>query len=317
MKIKNIIIGITAISFITILSCGKDEIENPYDGYSTPKPYVKSVLESLPTSNFGYLHQTVFKPTCANSGCHDGAFEPDFRTISSSYNNNVFHNCLTNDPGNTFTYRVKPGDATLSLLHKRLLVALPNTSGIMPAVSGDEWATNKSKHINAVKDWINAGAKDMYGNTPTQGNPTPIVEGFQVFANGSTTSPFGRAPGAGILPILIPRNNIDLWFSITDDVTAASSLTVNEIKISYDMFGFDTIAANTMTIPTSSITAKDFTNTNATFTHKFDFDASSYPVNTILYVRIYVQDANHTTPSETPGDGSSKGALLLFTLYTT
>lgn len=317
MKVKNIVISVSVISFLFAISCGKSEIENPYDGYTTPKLYEKSILANLPTSNFGYLHQSVFKPTCANSGCHDGAFEPDFRTISSSYNNTVFHNVLTNDASNSFIYRIKPGDAVKSLLHERLLVSLPSTSGIMPPVYADEWIVNKENHIKAIKDWINAGAKDMYGNTPVQGNPNPIVEGFHVFANGSSTSPFPRAGGSGILPIIIPRTNVDLWFSINDETTPSTNLTVNEIKISYDMFGFDTVPASNMTIPSSSITAQDFTNTNATFTHKFDFDASGYPANTILYVRVYVQDANHTEPGETPGDGSSKGAILLFTLYTT
>jgi hypothetical protein len=28
--------------------------------------------------------------TCANSGCHDGTFEPDFRTLEGSYNTLLF-----------------------------------------------------------------------------------------------------------------------------------------------------------------------------------------------------------------------------------
>ena len=314
MKLKHIIISIFVISFIT--SCDKSEIENPYDNYTTPKLYSKPVLANLPKSNFAYLHQTVFKPTCANSGCHDGAFEPDFRTISSSYNNTVYHNVLTNDPANSFTYRVKPSDADKSLLHKRLISSLPNTSGIMPPVYADEWIVNKQAHIDAIKTWINDGAKDMYGNPPVIGNPNPIVNGFQVFANGTSTSAYSRAPGAGILPIVIPRANVDLWFSIYDETTPATAITVNSIKISNDMFGFDTVAVQNMTIPSSSIVANDFTNTSATFTHKFDFDASALPANKILYVRVYIQDANHTTPVEIPGDGSNKGVLLLFSLYT-
>lgn len=300
--------------FIFTFGCKKNEIENPYNSYTAPKLYEEPTLASLPTSNFGYLHAAVFKPTCANSGCHDGHFEPDFRTITSSYNNSVYHNVLTNNPAGDFTYRVKPGDAALSLLHERLITALPNTSGIMPAVSGDEWVANKASHINGIKTWINDGAKDMYGNTPVIGNPNPIVTGFNVYDNNNTTSPKPRAPGAGLTPILVPRTNLDFWFSVDDDSTPGASMTVNEAKVSTSMFEFDTVPAQTMSV-SSSITANDFSGSPASFTHKLDIDLSSYSANTLLFVRVYVQDADHSTPAENPSDGSSRPAIYLFTLF--
>lgn len=311
---NNTVLAFTGI-FIFTFGCKKNEIENPYESYTTPKLYEEPVLASLPSSNFGYLHATVFKPTCANSGCHDGAFEPDFRTISSAYNNTVNHNVLTNDASNSFTYRVKPGDAVKSLMHERLLVALPSTSGIMPPVYADEWIVNKVAHINAIKTWINDGAKDMYGNAPVIGNPNPIVTGFNVYDNNNITSPKSRAPGAGITPIFVPRTNVDFWFSVDDDSTPGASMTVNEAKVSTSMFGFDTVAALPMSV-SSSITANDFSGSPASFTHKLDIDLSSYPANTFLFVRVYVQDANHTTPAENPSDGSSQQSIYLFTLYT-
>lgn len=311
----SIVISGIVILLLMTQGCKKNEIENPYDNYTTPILYEEPTLTSLPSSNFGYLHATIFKPTCANSGCHDGAFEPDFRTITSSYNNSVYHNVLTNNPAGDFVYRVKPGDAALSLLHERLLIALPNTSGIMPAVSGSEWASNKTKHIKNVKDWINNGAKDMYGNAPVVGNPNPIVTGFNAYANNSTSSPYSRASGAGILPILIPRTNIDLWFSVDDDATSSTSMTVNEIKIDTAMFDFDAVTASSMSV-SGGFTANDFSGNSTSFTHKFDFDASAYPTGTLLFVRVYVQDANHTMPAENPSDGSSKPTIYLFTLFT-
>src|SRR5690606_35003009 len=133
---------------------------------------------------------------------------------------------LTNDQNNTFTYRVQPGNAALSLMHERLLIALPNTTGIMPAVSSPDWVANKTNYITAIKDWINDGALDMYGNAPEIGNPNPFVAGFQAYADGSTTTSYARANGTGVLPIEIPQGNVDLWFSINDD-TPAASLLVN------------------------------------------------------------------------------------------
>ena len=315
-KITLLLISTIGFLLFTIQGCKKNGIENPYDSYVTPKLYEEPTLASLPSTNFGYLHATVFKPTCANSGCHDGAFEPDFRTITSSYNNSVYHSVLTNNPTGDFTYRVKPGDANLSLLHERLLKSLPNTSGIMPLAYADEWIVNKQKHITAIRDWINNGAEDMYGNPPAVGNPNPIVTGFNAYANNSTTSPFNRAPGAGVLPILIPRSNIDLWFSIDDDSTPASAMTVNQIKIDTAMFDFDSIAPLSMTV-SGGFTANDFSGTTSSFTHKYDFDASVYAPGTLIFIRVYVQDANHTNPAENPSDGSSRPTIYLFTLFTT
>lgn len=316
MKKTSIIFwAFTALATTLIVEgCKKKEFINPYGEYTTSPLYEEPALASVPTSNFAYLQTKVFSPTCANSGCHDGTFEPDFRTTSSSYNSIVYHPVLTNDQNNTFTYRVQPGNANLSLMHERLLIALPNTSGIMPAVSNPDWDNNKNNYINAVRDWINDGALDMYGNAPEIGNPNPFVAGFQAFADGATTSPYPRANGTGVLPIVIPQADVDLWFTINDD-TPAASLLVNEIKINEQMYdGFDTIQPNLMTT-TGTLTANDFEGNPATFTHKYDFDASVYPSGTILYVRIYVQDTNHAEPLETPKEGTAKQVLYLFTLY--
>lgn len=296
-------------------TCKKQGFDNPYDQY-TPEPLYndQTPLASLPSTNFAYLQNKIFAPTCANSGCHDGAFEPDFRTIASSYNTLVYHPVITNDPLNSFVYRVNPGSVGTSLVYERLINALPNTTGIMPPIATQDWTTHKDAYINAIRDWISNGAKDMYGNDPVPGNPNPIATGFQAFADGNTTTPYNRAPGAGITPIVVPRTNVDLWFSFTDDQTAPSSFTVNEIKISENMFGFEAVPANVMS-NSSTLTANDFENNAVSFSHKYDFDASVYPAGTILYVRIYVQDADHTDPLETPNKGSSKQVLYLFSLY--
>jgi hypothetical protein len=317
MKKTNIIFWVVfALTTLTVIeSCKKKEFINPYGEYTSSPLYQEPALASVPSSNFAYLQTKVFSPTCANSGCHDGTFEPDFRTISSSYNSIVYHPVLTNDGSNTFTYRVQPGNADLSLIHERLLIALPNTSGIMPAITTLDWNANKTSYITSVRNWINNGALDMYGNVPDIGDPNPFVSGFHAFADGNTTTPYIRANGTGILPIVIPQGNVDLWFAINDNNTPTDSLTVNEIKISEQMYdGFDIIVPNTMTT-TGTLTANNFENNSALYTHKYDFDASSYVSGTILYVRIYVQDSDHTTPLETPKEGSAKQIIYLFTLY--
>lgn len=153
---------------LTMLSCKKDtdDFENPYDNLVTTVDPVDTT--NIPVSNFAYLHEKVFYPTCANSGCHDGTFEPDFRTISGSYNTIVNQAVITNDASSSFQFRVKPGSASESLLYVRLETFLPNTSGIMPLElePDSDWPTKKAEYIAAIKAWIDGGAKDINGNDP-------------------------------------------------------------------------------------------------------------------------------------------------------
>jgi hypothetical protein len=61
---------------ILLFSCAKEPV-NPYDQIEDPNQETEEETELDPTSIMG-LHANVFRPTCANSGCHDGTFEPDF-----------------------------------------------------------------------------------------------------------------------------------------------------------------------------------------------------------------------------------------------
>ncbi|MCI5055527.1 MAG: hypothetical protein MRY83_05415 [Flavobacteriales bacterium] len=163
MKTKSFIYitSLLLIILIGLFSCKKDtdDFVNPYDQNNVILNPVDTA--EIPSENFAYLHEKVFLPTCANSGCHDGTFEPDFRTISSTYNTTVNHSVITNDQSASFQYRVKPGSSSESLLFVRLETFLPNTSGIMPLEVEPEsdWPEKKSEYIAAIKAWIDGGAK--------------------------------------------------------------------------------------------------------------------------------------------------------------
>ena len=98
----------TAIALVLLVFAACKKEENPFEQleHSSPNP----PSEALPQDNFAWLHQRVFRPVCANSGCHDGTFEPEFRSVGSAYNSLVYAPVIANDPGNSFTYRVLPGD---------------------------------------------------------------------------------------------------------------------------------------------------------------------------------------------------------------
>jgi hypothetical protein len=295
-----------------LLACAKED-DNPFDsidqGTSNPP------VSNIPSTNFAYLHQKIFRPTCANSGCHDGTFEPEFRTIASAYNSLVWHEGISNDPSNTYTYRVLPGDANLSLLYARMTIFLPNSSGVMPLEldTGSDWLANEAQYIQAVEDWINGGALDMFGNAPTVGNLEPQVTGFLAFPDNNSTQPFPRSTGVGVLPIEVPAQTTDLWFSIEDDTTPNASISYNKMKISTDAFDFTSVPEINLNTG-SSISAAGFMGNPIMFDRKADVDLSSYPVGTYLYVRAYFEDGDHSNPTEIPSDGTGSPMRDYFTL---
>ena len=89
------------IVFAFLLSCHKDTV-NPYDDPSlNPPNNTDSVYFDDPTS-FAALQNNIFSPYCAdNPGWHDGTFEPDFRTIESSYSTLVYQPVIKENPNNT------------------------------------------------------------------------------------------------------------------------------------------------------------------------------------------------------------------------
>jgi len=144
---------------LALPGCEPEPVSNPYEGES-------STTDSTSTTPLVYsgligLQDQLFSPTCANAGCHDGTFEPDFRTIGSTYNTLVNHPVIKNDAANTFTFRVVPGSVSESQLMNRLTVDIDNNSGIMPlALEPDsDYPINKEVYLDWVRRWIDEGAK--------------------------------------------------------------------------------------------------------------------------------------------------------------
>lgn len=305
-----LVVGLGALFLLA--TCQKDE-ENPYANLTWPTEIPNP--ETLPQNNFAWLHQKIFRPVCANSGCHDGTFEPEYRTISSTYNSLVYQPAISNDSAYTYTYRVLPGDADHSLLYARLTINIPNTSGIMPLeVDGEsDWFANETLYIQKIHDWIEGGALDMFGNAPSLGNLEPQVSGFLAFPPGNTTTPYPRGTDPGVQPIEVPAAGVDLWFEFDDDSTAAASLAYNKIKVSTSQFDFDAAPEQDLVI-SGPILALNFSNTAGSFTHKASVDLSGYAVGSYLFVRAYVNDGDHAANTEIPSDGTGEPMLSYFTL---
>lgn len=300
---------------ILLWTCKKDSVENPYSDIP-PVVIQQPDLENLEPGNFAWLHAKIFLPTCANSGCHDGTFEPEFRSINSAYNTLVNHPVIANDLENSYFYRVVPGNVNASLLYRRLTSALPNSSGIMPLSlsDGSDWPANETSYISHIQQWILNGAKDMYGNNaPNAGADfPPQVEGISVFPQGNTTDPYPReGEGPEVTPILIPASTVDFWVSWSDDQTNETSMQNTSMKYQIAGSEFETAPEALMTLA-GPISGTGFSGNNVNYRYKASINFSAAESGDTFFIRIYASDGVQPMITEIPNDGSSDLTTALF-----
>jgi len=297
-------------------ACKKDVEINPYDNPNLNSPKDTTTNYFPDATAFQALHNNIFIPTCANSGCHDGSFEPDFRTIESSYNTLVYQPVIKNDNGNTYEFRVKPSNSDKSILYKRLIEDIDGISGIMPLSAEYNaehyWFDHKEEYIQNIKDWIDNGAKDMFGNLPLQPNNIPEMRGAIAFVTGQNT-PLSREMPRGTIYVPSSANSIDLWFSVQDDILATNELSYNKIKFSTNLFNFE----NKPELPLEVIMPPKnetgyYVSTTDDFYHKYTLDMSTFTTGDIVFIKIYVKDdVNPVT--EIPSNGSDYNIVKHFT----
>ncbi|MCB9235653.1 MAG: hypothetical protein H6581_28665 [Bacteroidia bacterium] len=282
-----------------------DPWENPYDNPDLQPPVDTGQTYVPDPASFVGLHNNIFAPTCANSGCHDGTFEPDFRTIESAYNTLVLKEPIKNSIDSAYDYRVEPGNADFSVLYKRLTIDIDGQSGLMPLAvePNSDWEEKKTQYIQNVKDWINGGAKDMFGNLPTAGDVQPQLQGIVAFADGSLTKVPRSQSGQGILKVPSSAQNLEIWFSFFDPETAIQDLAYNKVKFSLEIDKFSNLPENDLTFVTTPITEKGYFGTQVQYYHKVSFNVNSFAEGAIIFIRAYVEDATgHIT--EIPNLGS-------------
>ena len=297
-------------------ACKKDGEINPYDNPNLNFPKDTIVNYFPDATAFQALHNNIFIPTCANSGCHDGSFEPDFRTIESSYNTLVYQPVIKNDNGNTYEFRVKPSNSDKSILYKRLIEDIDGISGIMPLSAEYNaehyWFDHKEEYIQNIKDWIDNGAKDMFGNLPLQPNNIPEMRGVIAFVTGQNT-PLAREIPRGTIYVPSSANSIDLWFSVQDDILISNELSYNKIKFSTNLFNFENKPEFPLEVimPPKNETGF-YVSTTDDFYHKYTLDMSTFTTGDIVFIKIYVKDdVNPVT--EIPSNGSDYNIVKHFT----
>ena len=221
------------------MNCTEDDLPfNPYNGVNYGDTTL--VIDTVSATSFVRLHRDVLGPSCNVMGCHDGSFEPDFRTVQSSYNSLVYHPIIKNNLAGEFTYRVVPGDTALSVLHERLTnCCFVNQNDRMPQ---DNIGNSLSQEdLEKVASWILAGAKDITGTIPNEPNSLPNIKYYFV-ANSTYDSTYSENRVGGVFynPFIMPSNEqVNFVFKVSDDHTNRSNMLVNQLSISDDVNDFD------------------------------------------------------------------------------
>ncbi len=279
------------------------DVENPFDDPDNLPPEDSTAFDNIDPTSFVGLHQNIFKPTCANSGCHDGTFEPDFRTIESSYNTLVYHDVVKNNPAGTYEYRVKPGSLSESIMWLRLNEDIDQVSGIMPLDAfydpESEWNANKAEHLGNISAWIMGGALDMFGNAPGSNDQQPGIAGLYAEADGNPCEINDR------INVPTGSQNVSVWFALHDLETPIGNLEYNKVKMSGRISFEDTTATwHDLQMLGSPETHPSFLNEPTDFQHKLTFNASTFPSDSTFYMRVYVKDPLQPDTTMIPQDGS-------------
>jgi hypothetical protein len=277
-----------------LVNCTDDDLLlNPYDGIDYSDTTL--VIDTLSSTSFVKLHRDVLWPSCNVMGCHDGSFEPDFRTVQSSYNTLVYHPILKNNLDETFTYRVVPGDTANSVLHERLTnCCFVNTNDRMPQDNIGNALSQED--LDKVANWILDDAKDITGSIPNEPNNLPNIKYYYVTnATYDSTYSDNREDDVFYKPFLMPANKqVNFIFRVTDDNTNAGAMLVNELSISEYQDNF----TNSI-----DVTAQIFESTYHVWI--LSFDTSILEVGKTYFFRYTINDGENAENTIYPNNQTS------------
>ncbi len=240
------------------------------------------------------LHKFIFQPRCANPTCHDGSFEPDFRTVESTWSTLVYQKVIKNDTDYSFTWRVKPRDISKSWLIERLSTD-DVVLGRMPLYAAPLTETE----MNYIKAWIQEGAKNSEGQSFNLPNLPPETLGFRAYDQTGLRMDSIKTQGF-VSPFIIPRGTFsELRFVIQDDVTPTQNLLDHKVKFSYSKEDFSqAIEMNPSYFQPGWM--------------RVYFQDSVFTPGQQVFFRYYVRDPDHAQVTEYPTAGTVWYAKEIF-----
>ncbi len=284
---------------ILISTCDKAEIpSNPFDDYNPKQDTVKFIFNDPDSNSIAGLYHYIFKPTCANAGCHDGTFDPDFRNLESSYNTLVFKKAIKQD-GKYFV-RVKPFSVDESVIIARLKDIVSPQMPIQTEPDSD-WAKNRSKYIALIEQWIKNGAPSIDGSVSVEGQAQAQLIGCM--ARYRDTGRIERKSLNGSLKIDSLIDTIDLFFAYKHDALNPLNFATNEIRFSKDPHYFDsTQIVMKLDLLQSPVREIGLYGDSVSYTHTLRLMSKSiFQNNKQIYFRTYIKDLVNPL-SELPTD---------------
>ncbi len=270
------------------------EPENPFASLNEA-PVIPG--DTVNASSFLGIHKNIFAVKCANPSCHDGSFEPDFRSVESTYNTLVYHPVIKQlDPWN---FRVMPFDTAKSWLwqrvnHERIISNGDTSGGRMPLYKD----ALSSAELSSISTWILNGARNVQGQVPTYPNQEPKVVAYGAFDPSFAieySKNENRIDSLAYNPFIVSSTDlIQILAVATDDSTAASAFQNCTLKFSLkrdDFSAATSLTCNYFEIPTPGETFK---------TWRATVNAANFPTDTTVYMRFYLNDGDHATNTEFP-----------------
>lgn len=312
---------ILIISLLLIVGCDNGEGELPPNPFNVEEIDLGDTLVSdtvVPlTSTLNSLHSRVFKPTCANSGCHDGHFSPDFRTISGTYATLLWVSPVKPSPSGSYSYLVEPGQPDKSMLMHRLLKDIDGQSGIMPlAVDPDsDWDSLKLDYLYQIREWIRKGAADPTGNSSVSigSDLPPFQEGFAI-ALGTTGEFLQRKRGNGPLQLASAPASLKFWVSLSDDQTPLNQLIEPTLYASAHATDYSQAKRYPLTWTSSPEFEPGYLGDEVAYKFYVEIPLANLPASSPLFFRIAVQDPALGVVSEIPVPDSPPHLVTYFSL---
>lgn len=263
----------------------EDAAENPFaqeqQGGGEP-------AEKIDSASIEGLHQTLFRVKCANPACHDGTFEPDFRTVESTYATMLWHGTVKPDPDTVrnLRYRVVPFEPDSSWLWERLTTNDTVNLGRMPS----NGLRLPAADLANVRKWIENGARDRFGKVMQRPNFPPHVPWHLIFDNDSTRLWEQRSNGWASPFLVRQGQTMRFWMYVEDDSTAIRDLRDNVIKVSADRKEFTSAQSHNGAV--AQMWGRDW--------WYFQIPTAGLEKGKVYYYRYFTRDPKQTRVTEIP-----------------
>jgi hypothetical protein len=241
IKIYSLIIISFLLAFL-FHACKKETIlpDNPFDKIDHGNN--GNTNDTVNAASLLGIHRNILIPKCAMPACHDGTFEPDFRSLQSTFTTMVYHPIIKNNNAGTFEFRVVPFDPARSVLFERITnCCFVNENDRMPQ---DNIGTPLPQaDIDNIRTWIENGAPNQNGMIATPPDREPLFPFYlarssNYLVNLDTVT--NRVSGTLDSPFKIPldMNLIRLLIFIEDDLTPVQQMQYNKLYLSTAMDDF-------------------------------------------------------------------------------